>query len=268
MDDPEASEGRAHDRSRHYLLVGGAGGIGQACARNLVQGGHRVTIVDQDAESLERLSASGLAEECRFVCADALDPGEVDHLLSRVSASGDIDGLVYLVSSAEFGPVEHLEVAAFDRMLSVNVTMQLVWARAFASGRKGRRGSVVLIGSIYGVGSSAGRVAYGSVRGALMQLVRGLAVEWAPIGIRVNAIAPGWTDTPALRAAFPDTTPFERRSPFGRLGTPDDMAGPVRFLLSDESRWVTGVTLLVDGGVTAFLGTGDPQAPWPGWTLK
>jgi NAD(P)-dependent dehydrogenase (short-subunit alcohol dehydrogenase family) len=250
--------------SRHFLVVGGAGGIGSACVRDLLQHGHRVTVIDRDVDALERLKAAEHSDRIILIVGDALDPSSMGSLMSTASAGAPVDGLVYLVSWAEFGPIEALTLDSFDRMLSINVTLQMSWARSFVDQLDGGRGSVVLIGSIFGLGSSAGRVAYGSVRGALVQLVRGLAVEWAPRGVRVNALAPGWTDTPPLRAAFNNVDPFVRRTPMGRLGTAEDMVGPIRFLLGEDSGWITGVTLVADGGVTAFLGAGDPAEQWPG----
>ncbi len=257
-------EARLDRGSRHYLVVGGGGGIGSACVQDLLEHGHLVSVIDRDEAALERLRSQVPLDRCSLILGDALLQSDVDGLMAEVTRRMPVDGLVYLVSWAEFGPIRDVSKDSFDRMLSINVTMQMVWARAFVEHLGGREGSIVLIGSIFGTGSSAGRVAYGSVRGALIQLVRGLAVEWAPRGVRVNAIAPGWTDTPPFRMAFSDISRFERRSPFGRLGNADDMVGPVRFLLGDDSRWITGVTLVVDGGVTAFLGTGDPQDAWPG----
>jgi NAD(P)-dependent dehydrogenase (short-subunit alcohol dehydrogenase family) len=259
-----AVDERSDQFSSHYVLVGGAGGIGSACVKDLLLHGHRVSVIDRDESALERLRSQVPMDRCRLVHGDALAQSEVDSLMAEVSREWPVDGLAYLVSWAEFGPIRDVSIESFDRMLSINVTMQMIWARSFMEQLGGREGSVVLIGSIFGRGSSAGRVAYSSVRGALVQLVRGLAVEWAPAGVRVNAIAPGWTDTPPFRATFSDVTPFERRTPFGRLGKAEDMAGPVRFLLGKDSRWVTGVTLVADGGVTAFLGTGDPESAWPG----
>jgi len=253
----------------HIVVVGGAGAIGGALVGELLAAAVRVTVIDRDGDMLDdlrsRVERFGVTET---YVGDATAEGAADEYMAKVARRGPLGGLVYLVSEADFGPIEDLTSAAFDRMLAVNIRMQAEWARAYVRHCDASGGSIVLIGSIYGLGSSRGRVVYGAVRGALIQLVRGLALEWAQVGVRVNAVAPGWTDGPSFRRTFSDVGPFERRTPLGRLGTPDDIAGPIRFLLSDDSRWITGQTLVDDGGVTAYLGTGDPDQPWPGDRTK
>lgn len=236
---------------RGALLLGGAGDIGTAIAQRFVAEGARVVVADRRAPT---------TEDVDYVEADALAYDAVEQRVAdAVALAGDIDVFVYLVGWIALRRALEVPAQEFTETLDLNLTAQFVWAQAVAKRMaQGAGGSVILMGSILGYGGTPGRVAYNASRGGCIQLVRSLAVEWAPLGVRVNGIAPSWIDTAALRATGLDTAPLARRSPFGRLGVPDDIAGPAVFLASDESAWVSGVMLPVDGAVTAFLGAGEP----------
>ena len=115
-----------------------------------------------------------------------------------------------------------------------------------------------MIASVLAFGGMPRRASYAASRGGVVQLVRTLATEWGEYQIRVNAVAPGWVDTETVRNLGTDLDRFARRAPMRRLGTPEDIVGPINFLLSTDSSWVTGVSLPVDGGVLAYVGPGDP----------
>lgn len=244
------------------VLLGGAGDIGSAVARTFAGNGATVAVLDQNeargAALVEDIGSSGTA--ARALSADALDYGAVDGVLDEITHEfGQIDVFMYLVGWAHLRPALHVDAAEFAKTLDINVTAQFVWARAAAERMVAQGGgSIILMGSILGYGGTPRRAAYNTSRGGAIQLTRALAVEWAPQGVRVNAVAPGWVDTQALRSAGIDLAPLARRSPSGRLGMPEDIAGPALFLASSMSAWVTGVTLPVDGGTTAYLGPGDP----------
>ena len=241
---------------RAALLVGGAGDIGTAIARRFAAEGATVTVVDLE-EPRERKPA------VRALRRDALDIDGIESILDELDGPPDV--FVYLIGWIAIRKALEVPVAEFTRTLDVNLTGQFAWAKAVAPRMAaGGGGSIVLMSSILGYGGTPGRVAYNASRGACMQLTRALAVEWAPLNIRVNALAPSWIDTAILRATGLDVEPLRRRSPFGRLGEPEDVAGPALFLASDDSRWISGVTLPVDGAVTAFMGAGDPTM----WELE
>lgn len=242
---------------RSALLVGGAGGIGIAITRRFVAEGARVAIVDRIAPSRGAIDDG---DAVSYVQGDASEFDSVDQLVGDAcDLVGSIDVFVYLVGWIALRRALEVTLEEFHRTLDVNLTAQFVWAQAVAKRMLQQDGgSIIIMASILGFGGTPGRVAYNASRGGCIQLVRTLAIEWAPKGIRVNGLAPGWVDTSALRATGLDTAPLARRSPFGRIGQPEDIAGPALFLASDDSRWISGVTLPVDGGVTAFVGAGDP----------
>jgi NAD(P)-dependent dehydrogenase (short-subunit alcohol dehydrogenase family) len=236
---------------RTALLLGGAGDIGTAIATRFRAEGARVVVADRKEP---RDGASDYIE------VDALAYDEVGrHVAEATALNGRLDVFVYLVGWIKLRRALEVPPHEFAQTVDVNLTAQFVWAQAAAKEMaRTEGGSVILMGSILGYGGTPGRVAYNASRGGCIQLVRALAVEWAPFSIRVNGLAPSWIDTAALQATGLDTAPLARRSPFGRLGTAEDIAGPALFLASDDSAWVSGVMLPVDGAVTAFLGAGDP----------
>jgi NAD(P)-dependent dehydrogenase (short-subunit alcohol dehydrogenase family) len=147
------------------------------------------------------------------------------------------------------------DVAEFDRSLALNLRSALLVSQAFARAcvNSGIRASIVCTSSISGLGASPYHAAYGAAKAALCQLVQTMAVEWGPRGIRVNAIAPGTIATP--RASISADPQRDRAAiPLGRRGEPEEIAGAALFLLSDLSSYVSGQTLVVDGGATAKFG--------------
>jgi len=246
------------------LVLGGAGAIGAATTQLLADSGATVVVGDLDqqlASEIVGIRESGGRVSYKHI--DVLDFDRVDAVTAEVIEEyGRLDILVYMVGWAALRPSVDVELSEFRRTLDVNLTGQFAWARSFASVQIAAQspGSVVLMGSLLGSGGVPLRAAYTASRGGLVQLVRTLAVEWAPHGIRVNAVAPGWVDTPPFRGLGLDVSAYEQRSPMQRLGQPEDIAGPVQFLASAASRWITGVTLPVDGGTSAYIGAGNPNA--------
>ena len=245
------------------VMLGGAGDIGSAAALEMAQHGAHVVLLDINSDSIdqavERIESRGGHVTGEVV--DALDFDAAADVLNAISERlGRIDFLSYLVGWIALRPSLEVPIDEFRRTLDVNLSAQFVWAQAVARimARQDRGGSIALISSILSFGGIPRRAAYTASRGGINQLVRTLAVEWAPLGIRVNAIAPGWVETQALQQLGLPLDKYRRRTPMQRLTTPDDVAGAFRFLASHSSRWITGIILTVDGGVTAYLGPGDP----------
>jgi NAD(P)-dependent dehydrogenase (short-subunit alcohol dehydrogenase family) len=251
------------------VLVSGAGGggIGTATCEALAEGGADIAGIDLDpaalGESRERVEKLGrrfTPIHCDVTGADAARSA-VEH---AERALGPVHGLVNVVGG---GPLpawssllEYSE-RAFDDNLALNLKSAFLMSQAAARAlvARGSPGSIVCLASISGLGASPFHAAYGAAKAALCQLVQTMAVEWGPHGIRVNAIAPGTIRTP--RAAVSEDAARDRRAiPLARRGEPADIAGAALFLLSDLSSYVTGHTLVVDGGATAkyaFLGADD-----------
>jgi NAD(P)-dependent dehydrogenase (short-subunit alcohol dehydrogenase family) len=250
---------------RVALLLGGGGGIGVATAVAYAREGARVAVADIDAELAESAAAAvaGVDGEAWATRVDALDEGAVDAVVAEVVARyGRLDVMHNLTSTTVLAPSVELSLEAFERVLRITVLGQFAGARAAARHMiaAGAPGSIINMSSIGGHGGMPGRAAYGSSAAAIVNLTRTLAVEWAPHGIRVNAIAPAWVMTDALArysTEFPGMLDFDAirgRIPLGRLGTPEDIASVAVFLASDAGAFVTGTTIHADGGVLAFVG--------------
>ncbi|MCU0270055.1 MAG: SDR family oxidoreductase [Acidimicrobiales bacterium] len=239
-------------QDRVAIVTGAGGGIGEAYARALHAEGASVVIAELN-ETAGQAVADELGERALFVCTDVGDPAGTDALAAAtVERFGGIDHLVN--NAAIFGDMElagltNVDYAYLDRFLKVNLLGALHCTRSCLRGMKGRPGA-----SIVNQSSTAAWMGisgfYGLAKAGVNFLTASLAQELGPRGIRVNAIAPGPTQTAALAKQVPVEfqDPIVASLALKRLGTPDDHVGPVLFLLSDEARWITGHTLSVDGG--------------------
>jgi meso-butanediol dehydrogenase/(S,S)-butanediol dehydrogenase/diacetyl reductase len=244
------------------VVTGGARGIGRATAHWFLDHGHRVALLDIDAETLAR-TAQDFGDDRRvlaIVCDVAL-PAQVRPAIDQVAAHfGRIDALVNNAGIAVFKPLLETTYEEWARVLAVNLDGPFVCTQACAPHMlKAGGGSVVNIASISGLRASTLRVAYGTSKAALMQLTKQQAVELGNLGIRVNAIAPGPVDTamakavhtPAIRASYHDSIPL------ARYGTPEEIAAAIGFLCSPQAAYINGQVLAVDGGFEA-TGIGLP----------
>jgi len=241
------------------VLVAGAGrGIGEACARIFGAVGARVACLDADAGRraavVENLRRSG--GEAIPIEADVRRPDEVDKGVARAAESfGGVDVCVDVVGEARWGRV--LDLSDQDWEDSFTLVLRHAFYLARAAGRQmlaqGSGGAIVWIASVSGLSSAPLHGAYGAAKAGLIALTRTLAVELAASGVRVNSVAPGAVRTPRLMEI---TTP-ERRAesarhiPLGRLAEPEEIATVVLFLASNLSSYVTGQTVVADGGATA-----------------
>jgi NAD(P)-dependent dehydrogenase (short-subunit alcohol dehydrogenase family) len=241
----------------NVLVTGGASGIGLAIAEAVLAEGWRAIIADRDERGLaaarERL---GNPAEARFEILDVTDEAAVVAFIARCEA--EFGGLSGLVNSAGIGcDVPALETSAelFRKILDINLIGSFVVAREAAKAMRGRgAGSIVNIASVSGITGNVGRTAYGASKGGVIVMTKVMAVELAPLGIRVNAIAPGPIDTPLVQEMHTSAarTAWTNAVPQRRYGTPAEIACAAMFLLDPEkSGFVTGQTLCVDGGFTA-----------------
>jgi NAD(P)-dependent dehydrogenase (short-subunit alcohol dehydrogenase family) len=241
------------------IVTGAAKGIGHAIAKRFLEEGARVVIADIDAAGGEA-AATELGEigTCRFVETDVGDAGEVGRLVEAALAfGGEIDILVNnagIVAGADFLDVAE---ADFDRVLRVNLKGAFLCGQAVARSmakrvaRGGPAGTIINMSSVNAVFGLPNQVPYTVSKGGVNQLTKSMAVSLAPFGIRVNAIGPGSIATEILTSVNSDTEARRRllsRTPLGRIGEPEEIAGVALFLASEDASYVTGQTIYADGG--------------------
>ena len=238
------------------LITGATRGIGFGVARALAMSGAELILAARDRSELQRV-----AEELRQVTSrvyvapfDLLQTGQIAGWFEELCAtSGLPDILVNSAGISRRGPAIDLSLEDWNDVIAVNATAIFELSRSFARSRiaQGGGGRIINIASLMTAAARAGTSPYTASKGAVGQLTKVLAVEWANHGIRVNAIAPGYIDTDLNKALIADSkfdAWVKERCPMGRWGTPDDIAWPVVFLASPASDFITGQVIFVDGG--------------------
>jgi glucose 1-dehydrogenase len=241
------------------LVAGAGGGIGGAGAEGLAREGAAVACADIDAAAAEAAAARIRAAGGRVIAMalDVRDRSAVDQAVAgTVRAFGRLDVLLDCAGISHGGNFLDLDHSEWERVIAVNLTgmFHLCQAAARQMVRQGGGGSIINVTSQLAEVARPERAAYIASKGGGRSLTHAMALELAAHGIRVNAIAPGPTLTGLTRASYAD--PERQRAtiaqiPLGRLGEPQDLVGAVLFLASDESRWMTGSTVTVDGGYNA-----------------
>lgn len=237
------------------LITGSSQGIGFTLAEGLIKAGARVVMNGRDAVKLAA-AAEGLgADQLAFDVTDhgatraAVDGYEGDH--------GPIDILINNAGMQHRGPLEEFSSEDFERLIATNLTSVFNVGQAVARHMIGRgAGKIINIASVQTALARPGIAPYVASKGGVANLTKGMATDWAPKGLNVNAIAPGYFDTPLNAALVADeefTAWVAKRTPQGRWGQLPELVGAAVFLSSDASSFVNGQTLFVDGGMTACL---------------
>ncbi|WP_044006693.1 SDR family NAD(P)-dependent oxidoreductase [Jannaschia sp. CCS1] len=240
------------------LVTGGSGDIGRAIGQVLIDDGYRVGLLDLDQADVrtaaEDLGATGLV-------ADVTNESDVERAIADFGAVPDL--VVNNAGIGRFASLLDMEIETFRRQLDVNLTGAFIVARAAAKGMVERGSGVILnITSINAITTGPGTGSYPAAKAGLAKLTEMMALEWGPLGVRVNAIAPGFIDAgistpfyadPAVRASRGGAVPSRR------LGVSEDIANAVSYLASDKASYVNGHHLVVDGGVSVSLLTQLPR---------
>ena len=236
------------------FVAGGSRGIGRATALMAARAGASVAVNyvrNRDAADAAVAEIAALGGKAVAVRADIAADGEADRAVDEaVAALGPLSGLVVSAGIFEPAPIAEMTAAFWDRTMALNVRGTFLAVRAAARHMRAGGGSIVIYASTAGQRGSSVYSAYATSKGAQLLFMRSMAKELAPDRIRVNAVAPGWTETDMSREAMDQ----EGRAgiiasiPLGRIGQPDDAAGAACFLLSDLAAFITGSTITVDGG--------------------
>ena len=238
------------------LVVGAGGGIGRAGAQLLAREGANVVCADVDAAAATSCADAIVkgGGKAKSVAVDVTSPSAADALVrAPFETFGALDVFVYSAGATATASILEHSRADWDRVLAVNLTAPFVIGQAVARRmvEQAKGGSIVFVTSQLAHAAVRDKAAYLASKGGLRSLMMGMALDLAPHNIRVNAIAPGPVLTGFTERRFADPKLRQwtvDRVPAGRLGQPDDIAGAVAFLASDESRWVLGTTITVDGG--------------------
>lgn len=239
---------------RTVVVTGGAAGIGRGAVERFVAAGDDVVVLDRDADALATLPA-----EVTGMVVDVADRAAVAGAAEQLTS---VDVLVCAAGVQRYGTVVDTPAAVYDEVMGVNVGGVFFACQAFVP-LLPRGGSVVVVASVQAYAAQKGVAAYSMGKGALLSLVRAMAVDHAADGIRVNAVCPGSVDTPMLRTSAAEfgegrstdevVADWGRSHPLGRVATAGEVAEVIHFLTTPAAAFVTGADVKVDGGLTAQL---------------
>jgi NAD(P)-dependent dehydrogenase (short-subunit alcohol dehydrogenase family) len=257
--DSAAKGARWSLQGRVALVAGGGRGLGLGCAQALAEAGATVLVAARTAQDVEAAVAEIEAAGGSAVAhtADVTDETQVAAMVAAAVALGDLRVCVNSAGTNRPGPARSYPVEDWDALFAVNVRATFLVCRAVGDAllERGAGGSIVNLSSQMGTVGYPGRAAYCATKHAVEGLTKALGVEWAPHGVRVNAVAPTFVETPLTRPMFENPefrAEVQRRLPTRELATVEQVADAVRYLACDASGSVTGSILRVDGGWTAW----------------
>ena len=240
---------------RCALVTGGSRGLGQCMARAFAEAGADVMITSRHEDELKAAAASiadGLPRRVEWAVVDLTRPDEAEALArTAVARLGKIDILVNNAGTNLPQPIDQVKDDAWQTMLELNLNSAMRLTRALVPGMKERRwGRVIHISSVLGLGGKEGRNGYCATKAAVIGLAQASSLDLGPFGVTVNCIAPGpfLTDLPGKLLSDEQKKHFADRTALGRWGRPEEIMGPALLLASDAGSYITGSTLVVDGG--------------------
>ncbi len=232
------------------LVTGGASGLGHDIASAAITAGRAVALLDRDADAVRNAAdrVGGIP-----VTADVTRPDQLDRAVAQlVSEHGPIGGVVNSAGLTRPAPAATMDVDDWRLVVDVDLNGTYFVCRSVFPHLSPDSGAIVNVASIAAARGLPGRVAYSAAKAGVVGLTRALATEWAPHGVRVNAVGPSWVDTPLIRTMVADGAldgdELSSRAPLGRMCTTADVASTTLYLLSDAAAFVTGQTIYVDGG--------------------
>jgi NAD(P)-dependent dehydrogenase (short-subunit alcohol dehydrogenase family) len=239
------------------IVTGAASGIGLATALRLGAEGASVVLADIDenvhavAQDLPDVDFPLLS-----LTVDVTDEKQVEKLMAdTLERFGQLDVLVANAGIGGLGTVDEIDTALWERVMDINVNSVFLCMRHAVPALRKTRGAIVSTASVMGLVAPRNAAAYACSKGAIINLTRAAAIDYAPAGVRVNAVCPGHLDMPTrvggAAARKVDNRDLVSRYPLGRLGSPEEIAAAIAFLASDEASFITGTHLVVDGGFTA-----------------
>jgi 3-oxoacyl-[acyl-carrier protein] reductase len=229
---------------KRFVVTGAGTGIGAAITQRVIGKGASVIGIYHTAADGARQLEQRFPSALKMLQADLADPASTGGLISSLLNEGKLDGLVNNAGAIDFRKWAEFSIDEWRRVFAVNVDAPVSLVHALRKSFT-YSASIVNIASTDGMTGSFGSAAYSASKAAMLNVTKSLANLLGPDGIRVNAIAPGWIDTGMSTAA---SSAAGELTPLGRNGTPDEVAGVVDFLLGDDSRFVTGTSVIVDGG--------------------
>lgn len=250
-------KGRENCFMKNVLITGASGGIGRAAAVAFAAKGYQVAIhyrsdIEGAEKTRQRCKNAGKGRIFVFQ-ADISKETDVSYMFDRIQAEmGSLDILINNAGIADFGLVQDMSEEDWDRLFAVNCKGVFFCSRAAVPMMlKKKTGSIVNIGSMWGERGASCETAYSASKAAVSGFTKALAKELAPSGIRVNCVAPGLIDTGMnRRLTREELVSFAEDTPLGRIGTPEEVAKAIVFLAEEDSSFITGQVLAVDGGVT------------------
>lgn len=245
---------------KHALVTGSSQGIGLALATGLAQAGASIILNGRDTTKLEQARAAmeQAGHTVTTAAFDVTDHHQVKAAVDQLESNGtSIDILINNAGMQHRGPLEEFEPEAFEKLLQTNIASVFHVGQAVACHMiKRGAGKIINIASVQTALARPGIAPYTATKGAVGNLTKGMATDWAKHGLQCNAIAPGYFDTPLNAALVADkefSAWLEKRTPAGRWGEVEELVGAAVFLAAPASSFVNGHTLYVDGGITASL---------------